>query len=107
MIDVTVPRELLTDLRDLAFDEIERHRQAMAGRRQARQELMDSVLARVDAILAQQPASVADEREAFEGSIKSRSTDRYPNGSYIDPFVSGAWCGWQARAKLAAPGSNE
>jgi hypothetical protein len=45
-----VDRELLQDLRDLAFDAVEQHRQAMGGYRAGRQARMDSVIAQADAV---------------------------------------------------------
>lgn len=49
---VKVSRELLQDLRDLAFDAVEHHRQAFAGYKQTRQASMDSVIRDADALLA-------------------------------------------------------
>lgn len=48
---VKVPRDLLQDLRDLAFDQVEHHRAAMGAYKQTRQSAMDSVLAQADALL--------------------------------------------------------
>lgn len=48
---VKVSRELLQDLRDLAFDQVEHHRAAMGAYKQTRQSAMDSVLAQADALL--------------------------------------------------------
>ena len=48
---VKASRELLQDLRDLAFDQVEHHRAAMGAYKQARQSAMDSVLAQADALL--------------------------------------------------------
>lgn len=59
-------------------------------------------LARWTAIESQRISAVLKgldvERMAFEGSVKPRSVERYPNERYVDPFVAGAWSGWQARA---------
>ena len=52
---VKVPRELLQDLRDLAFDQVEHHRAAMGAYKQTRQSAMDSVLAQADALLEMKP----------------------------------------------------
>lgn len=49
---VVVSLELLQDLRDLAFDQVEHHRAAMGAYKQTRQSAMDSVLAQADAKLA-------------------------------------------------------
>lgn len=38
------------------------------------------------------------EREHFEQTIKGRSLGRYATDNYIDPYVAGAWFGWQAKA---------
>ena len=48
---VSVPRELLQDLRDLAQDAVDHHRQAYAGYKLERQANMDQVIANADAIL--------------------------------------------------------
>lgn len=48
---VVVSRELLQDLRDLAFDQVGHHRAAMGAYKQTRQSAMDSVLAQADALL--------------------------------------------------------
>ena len=48
---VSVPRELLQDLRDLASDAVDHHRQAYAGYKLERQANMDQVIANADAIL--------------------------------------------------------
>lgn len=48
---VKVSRELLQDMRDLAFDQVEHHRAAMGAYKQTRQSAMDSVLAQADALL--------------------------------------------------------
>ena len=48
---VKASRELLQDLRDLAFDQVEHHRAAMGAYKQTRQSAMDSVLAQADALL--------------------------------------------------------
>ena len=48
---VKVSRELLQDLRDLAFDQVEHHRAAMGAYKQTRQSAMDSALAQADALL--------------------------------------------------------
>ena len=52
---VKVSRELLQDLRDLAFDQVEHHRAAMGAYKQTRQSAMDSVLAQADALLEVKP----------------------------------------------------
>lgn len=52
---VVVSRELLQDLRDLAFDQVEHHRAAMGAYKQTRQSAMDSVLAQADALLEVKP----------------------------------------------------
>lgn len=49
--DVNVPRELLQDLRDLASDAVDHHRQAFAGYKLERQARMDQVIANADALL--------------------------------------------------------
>ena len=48
---VSVPRELLQDLRDLASDAVDHHRQAFAGYKLERQANMDQVIANADALL--------------------------------------------------------
>lgn len=48
---VSVPRELLQDLRDLASDAVDHHRQAFAGYKLERQANMDHVIANADALL--------------------------------------------------------
>ena len=48
---VSVPRELLQDLRDLAQDAVDHHRQAYAGYKLERQANMDQVIANADTIL--------------------------------------------------------
>ena len=48
---VSVPRELLQDLRDLAQDAVDHHRQAYAGYKLERQANMDQVIANADALL--------------------------------------------------------
>lgn len=52
LIMVKVSRELLQDLRDLAFDQVEHHRAAMGAYKQTRQESMDHIVAKADALLA-------------------------------------------------------
>lgn len=52
---VKVSRELLQDLRDLAFDQVEHHRAAMGAYKQTRQSAMDSALAQADALLEVKP----------------------------------------------------
>lgn len=52
---VKASRELLQDLRDLAFDQVEHHRAAMGAYKQTRQSAMDSVLAQADALLEVKP----------------------------------------------------
>ena len=48
---VSVPRELLQDLRDLASDAVDHHRQAFAGYKLERQANMDQAIASADALL--------------------------------------------------------
>jgi len=48
---VSVPRELLQDLRDLASEAVDHHRQAFAGYKLERQANMDQVIANADALL--------------------------------------------------------
>lgn len=57
---IKISRELLEDLRDLASDEVERHRQAMGAYRGDRQARMDATIAKADALLATPPADAAD-----------------------------------------------
>lgn len=60
---MTIPtelRELMEDLRDLAYEEVERHRQAMGAYRRDRQARMDATIAKADAVLATPPADAAD-----------------------------------------------
>lgn len=52
--------ELIEDLRDLAFEEVERHRQAMGVYRGDRQASMDATIAKADALLTTPPADAAD-----------------------------------------------
>lgn len=48
---VLVPRELLEDLRDLASDAVEHHRQAFAGYKLERQAIMDDMVKQASALL--------------------------------------------------------
>ena len=57
---IKISRDTLEDLRDLAFDEAERHRQAMGVYRCDRQARMDATIAKADALLATPPADAAD-----------------------------------------------
>lgn len=49
---VSVSRELLQDLRDLASDAVEHHRAAYAGYKQERQDRMDRAMSQANALLA-------------------------------------------------------
>ena len=50
-----VPLELLQDLRDLASDAVEHHRQAFVGYKYDQQERIDKVILSVDKLLAAAP----------------------------------------------------
>jgi len=42
------------------------------------------------------------ERSSFEEIMQPRTVERYSNGTYIDPFVAGAWYGWTKRSDWAS-----
>lgn len=66
MSKVTIDRELLEDLHDLAADAVEHHRVACAGSKKERQARMDKTVAEASALLAAAPATPAGQEHAAE-----------------------------------------